>query len=89
MQGQVLEVCRGYVKLYWGYAHYVGLGKVYVYVIVTYVVTYIGHGYLGYARVMQAYVRAIYVVRRYIGGIQAYIGANIIGVILQAYGRAM
>jgi len=41
-----------YVGLYRGYAHYVGLGKIYVYVIATYVVAYIGHGYLGYARVM-------------------------------------
>jgi hypothetical protein len=58
-----------YVGLYRGYAHYVGLGKVYVYVITTYVVTYLRHGYLGYARVMEAYVRAIYVARGYIGGI--------------------
>jgi hypothetical protein len=42
----------GYLGLFRGYAHYVGLGKVYVYVIATYVIAYIGHGYLGYARVM-------------------------------------
>jgi hypothetical protein len=38
---------------------------------------------------MLAYVKVMYVVRGYIGGTLAYIGANIIGVILEAYGRVM
>jgi hypothetical protein len=47
-----LSIDKSYVGLYRGYAHYVGLGKAYVYVIVTYVVAFIRHGYLGYAKVM-------------------------------------